>query len=200
MYQMRPNKYQQAYFGDARLSTSGIYVSAAGGYASFGGLRSPSILVRSSTGGDQKKVSNIHRSLRMAPLMRSGRGRAGCHRAGRRRGPNGFDLASARCLQQPQAVASDLLGTLVTLPLEIELQARPLIGVHGLEVGSLELAIGRRLRHEQRSIGPADSHFRVTLDRCGGVVGVCLKFTLRRILGATGNRHGARYGGKSQKL
>ena len=104
--------------------------------------------------------------------------------------PNGLDLASTRCLQQPQTVADRLLCLLVALPLVIELQACPLIRIHGLEVvGSPELAIGHWLRREQRTVGPANSRFRLSMDRCrcgnvGG--GSWLGFTLSRIGGATG--------------
>jgi hypothetical protein len=85
---------------------------------------------------------------------------------------------------------------LVALPLEIELQARPLIRIHGLEVGSLKLAVGRGLWSEQRPVGPANSQFWLSLGRCVSVEGVCLKFALSRILGATTNRHRTRYGGE----
>jgi hypothetical protein len=119
------------------------------------------------------------------------------------------NLAFARCLQQPQTVAYGLLRLLVALPLVVELQPRPLIRIHGLEVDPPELAVGRRLRYEQRPVGPANPDLRVSLHggggggsggRCGGLDGICLNFSLSRILGATGSRHRARQGGERQKL
>jgi hypothetical protein len=53
------------------------------------------------------------------------------------------NFAFARCLQHPQTVAYGLLRLPVALPLVVELQPRPFIRIHGLEVGSPELAIGR---------------------------------------------------------
>jgi hypothetical protein len=119
---------------------------------------------------------------------------------GRQRRPNGLNLASARCLQQPQTVAYLLLRPLIALPLVIEPQARPLIRIHRLELGHLEFAVGGWLRYEQRPIGPANSKVRVSLGRCGRLDGVGFNFVLRRILSATGKRHRERKGGEGQKL
>ena len=114
------------------------------------------------------------------------------------------ELAHARCLQQPQTVACDLLRTQVALPLVVELEARPCLRIHGLEVGSAKLAVGRRLRCEQRAGGPANSIFRVSIGRRGSLDRssldrICLSFALSRIGGATANRHRARYRGQGQK-
>ena len=115
--------------------------------------------------------------------------------------PGGLNLAPARCLQQPQTVAYHLLRGLVALPLVVELQARPLIRIHGLQIGCLQLAVGRWLRCEQRALGPVNSQLRVYFgrrgSRCGG--GFCLDFTLSGMVGATGDRHCARYGAERQK-
>jgi hypothetical protein len=60
--------------------------------------------------------------------------------------PNRLNFACAGRLQQGQAVARSLLGILVALSLVFGLQAGPFNRIHGLEVGVVELAIGRRLR------------------------------------------------------
>jgi hypothetical protein len=75
---------------------------------------------------------------------------------------NGLNLACARRLEQAQAVACNLLGILVALPLVIDFQAGPFIGIHSLDVGSLELAVGCRLRREQRRVRPVDSRFSIS--------------------------------------
>src|SRR3979411_2060226 len=106
----------------------------------------------------------------------------------RQRLPSGLNLASARCLPQPETGAYHLLRICIALPLVVELQARPLIRIHGLEVGSPELAVGRWLRYQQRPVGPTNSQFGVSMGQCGSVGGVGLIFTRSRILGATGNR------------
>ena len=72
---------------------------------------------------------------------------------------NALDLACAGCLQLAQPLSSCLFGILITLTLELGLQAGPLVGVHRLEIGSLELAVGRRLGRKQRRVGPADAKF-----------------------------------------
>jgi len=118
----------------------------------------------------------------------------------RQRGPNRFNLASARCLQQPQTVAYLLLRPLVALPLVIEPQARPLIRIHRLELGAPELAVGGRLRYQQRPVGPANSKVGVSLGRCGRLDGVGFDVVLSRMLSATGERHRERQGGEAQKL
>jgi hypothetical protein len=119
---------------------------------------------------------------------------------GRQRGPSGLNLASARCLQQPQTVADPLLRLLITLPLVIEFQARPLIRIHRLELGHPELAVGGWLRCEQRRVGPVNSKVRVSLGRRGSLVGVGFDFVLSRILSATGKCHRQRYDREGQKL
>jgi hypothetical protein len=118
----------------------------------------------------------------------------------RQRGPNRLNLASARCLQQPQTVADRLLRPLVALPLVIEPQARPLIRIHRLELGAPELAVGGRLRYQQRPVGPANSKVGVSLGRCGRLDGVGFNIVLSRMLSATGERHRERQGGEAQKL
>ena len=60
--------------------------------------------------------------------------------------PNRLDFACAGRLQQDEALARSLLRVLVALPLILDLQAGPFIRIDGLEVGSLELAIGGGLR------------------------------------------------------
>lgn len=72
---------------------------------------------------------------------------------------NVLDLAQARCLQPAQAVACRLFGILIALPFILGLQARPFVGVHRLDIGSLELAAGCGLGRKQRRIGPADAQF-----------------------------------------
>src|SRR5476649_2920962 len=107
----------------------------------------------------------------------------------RQRWPSGLNLASARCLQQPQTVAYLHFRPLVALPLVVELQARPLIRIHGLEFGPPEFAVGGWLRYQQRPVGPANSKVRLSLGRCGSLDGVGFDFVLSRILGATSQRH-----------
>ena len=59
---------------------------------------------------------------------------------------NRFDFASGGRLQQGEAVAGGFLRVKVALSFVFNPQATPLIRVDGLEVGSLELAIGGGLR------------------------------------------------------
>ncbi len=118
----------------------------------------------------------------------------------RQRGPNRLNLASARCLQQPQTVADLLLRPLVALALVIEPQARPLIRIHRLELGAPELAVGGRLRYQQRPVGPANSKVGVSLGRCGRLDRVGFDVVLSRMLSATGKRHRERQSGEAQKL
>ena len=70
---------------------------------------------------------------------------------------NALDLAGAGCLQLAEAVASRLLGILITFPLELGLQALPLIGVNRFEIGVRELAARSRLNREQRRVGPVNA-------------------------------------------
>ena len=59
---------------------------------------------------------------------------------------NRLDFASGGRLQQGEAVACGFLRVQIALPLVLNLQAAPFIRIDGLEVGSLELAIGGGLR------------------------------------------------------
>jgi hypothetical protein len=113
---------------------------------------------------------------------------------------NGLDLAHGRGLQQAQAIARSLFGILVALPFEIDFQAGPLLRVHRTRVGSFELAVRRRLRHQQRRVGSVDSQFRilawfnVSMDADGSYPDLTLnrnRFTLSRIARAAGEGHGA---------
>src|SRR5262249_27390421 len=69
---------------------------------------------------------------------------------------SGSNSAAAGRLQQAQALASGLFCFAVALPLILNFQALHFIGIHDLAVGSLELAIGHRLRHQQSSIRSAN--------------------------------------------
>src|SRR5438132_8957233 len=60
--------------------------------------------------------------------------------------PNRLDFACAGRLQQGEAFARGLLRIQVALSFVLDLQAGPFVRIHGLEVGSFELAIGGRLR------------------------------------------------------
>jgi hypothetical protein len=122
---------------------------------------------------------------------------------------NGLNLARTRRLEQVQAVARNLLGILVALPLVIDFQAGPFIRVHSTDVGSLELAVGRRLWCEQRRVGSVDSQFSISTwfsvsmgtdvsrsdlmpNRSG--------FTVSRIASAPGDCHCAEDDREGQKL
>ena len=70
--------------------------------------------------------------------------------------PSRLDLAGAGGLQQGQAVARGLLGIQVALSLVFDLQAGPFVGIDGLEIGSVELAIRRWLRRQQRQVRSPD--------------------------------------------
>ena len=59
---------------------------------------------------------------------------------------NRLDFASGGRLQQGEAVACGFLRVQVALSFVLNLQAAPFIRIDGLEVGSLELAIGGGLR------------------------------------------------------
>ena len=77
--------------------------------------------------------------------------------------PNRLDLAGARRLQQSEALARGFLRIQVALPFVLDLQAGPFIRIDGLEVGSLELAIGDRLRRQQRQGRPPDFWFGISI-------------------------------------
>ena len=113
--------------------------------------------------------------------------------------PNWLDFACAGCLQQDEALARGFLRILVALSFVLDLQARPFIGIDGLEVGSFELAIGGGLRRQQCRIWPPDfwfgisNWFGVSTGAYGSPEGRCLAFvqrrtdfTLRRIARASG--------------
>src|SRR5438477_465531 len=104
----------------------------------------------------------------MAPSMNSTRCCPLFLADGGERMSNGLDLASARCLQQPQALARDLLRALIALPLVIEFEPRPFGLIDGLAVGSPELAVRRRLRYQQCPSGPVNSPFRAFTGWRGG--------------------------------
>jgi hypothetical protein len=103
--------------------------------------------------------------------------------SGRSPMPNGLNLAHARLLKQAQTVARNLLGILEALPLVIDLQAGPLIRVHNTDIGSLEVAIGRRLWCEQRRVGSVDAQFSISawFSVLMGTRGSCLDLRLNRI-------------------
>src|SRR5438445_2417730 len=126
---------------------------------------------------------------------------------------SGLNPACARCLEQAQAVAGNLLGILVALPLVVDFQAGPFIRVHNLKVGSLDLAVGCRLWCEQRRVGSVDSQFSistwfsVSMGTRGSADGSCsdlvlnrIEFTLRRIARAPGDCHRAQNDGDGQKF
>src|SRR3977135_4524986 len=75
---------------------------------------------------------------------------------------NGVNLACARLMEQAQAVARNLFGILVALPLVVDLQTGPFIRVHCLNDRPLERAVGCRLWCEQRRIGSRDSQFSIS--------------------------------------
>jgi hypothetical protein len=121
----------------------------------------------------------------------------------------GLDLARARRLEQEEAVARNLLGILVALPLVIDFQAGPFIRVHGTNVGSLVLAVGRRLWCEQRRVGSVDSQFSIstwfsvsmgTDVSCPDLMPKRSGFTVSRIARASGDCHRAEDDRESQKL
>jgi hypothetical protein len=122
---------------------------------------------------------------------------------------NGINLACARRLEQAQAVARNLFGILVALPLVVDLQTGPFIRVHGLNVCSLELAVGCRLWCEQRRVRSVDSQFSIST-RFGVSVGTDgsgpdlvlnrIEFTVNRIARAPGDRQRAENGREGQKL
>ena len=60
--------------------------------------------------------------------------------------PNRLDFACAGRLQQDEALARGFLRIQIALSFVLDLQAGPFVRIHGLEVGSLELAIGGGLR------------------------------------------------------
>src|SRR5437879_8137219 len=77
--------------------------------------------------------------------------------------PNRLDFACAGRLQQGEAFARGLLRIQVALSFVLDLQAGPFVRIHGLEVGSLELAIGGRLRRQQRRVRPPDFWFGMSI-------------------------------------
>jgi hypothetical protein len=62
-------------------------------------------------------------------------------------------------LQLAEALARCPFGILKTLPLVFDLQARPFLRVHRLDVGSLEFAVRSRLRYEKGRVRPASAQF-----------------------------------------
>jgi hypothetical protein len=62
-------------------------------------------------------------------------------------------------LQLAEALARRLFGILITLPLVFNLQVRPFLRVHRLDVGSLEFAVRSRLRYEKGRVRPATGQF-----------------------------------------
>src|SRR5438477_5866402 len=106
-----------------------------------------------------------------------------------------------RRLEQAKAVARDLFGILVALPLVVEFQTGPFIRVHSLDVRSLELAVGRRLWCEQRRVRSADPQFSRST-RFGVSVGADgsgpdltlnrIEFTVDRIASASDDRQRAK--------
>jgi len=110
-----------------------------------------------------------------------------------------LDFAGRGPLQLAQALSRCLFGFLITLPLVLDFQASPFIRVHGLDVGPLEFAVGRRLRSKQRRIGPAypqlgmlrrfgaHASMRMQANRsCSGLPLSETAFTRRRIARASG--------------
>jgi hypothetical protein len=126
---------------------------------------------------------------------------------------NRLNLAHARRLEQAQAVARNLLGILVALPLVVDFQASPFIRVHGPNVGSLELAVGCRLRCKQRRVRPVDSQLRistwfsVSMGTCRSADGSSpdlmlnrIEFAVNRIARAAGDCQRAENDRDGQKL
>ena len=87
--------------------------------------------------------------------------------AGKASRPRGFRLAPARGLQPPQLLAHRLLGGLIALPLVLDLDPRPLVGIERLEIGTAEAAIGRMRGDQQGAIGPAGE--RMFANDCRGL-------------------------------
>ena len=75
---------------------------------------------------------------------------------------NGVNLAGARRLEQAEAVACNLFGILIALPLVVDFQTGPFIRVHSIDVCSLELAVRCRLRCEQCRVRAVDSQFSIS--------------------------------------
>ena len=109
----------------------------------------------------------------------------------------GIRLGCDRRLEQAQAVARDLFGVLVALPLVVDFQTGPFIRVHGADVRSLELAVGCRLWREQRRIRPPDSQLsrsarlgmsRGANERGPGLTLDRIEFAVNRIARAPGDR------------
>ena len=122
--------------------------------------------------------------------------------------PSRLDLAGAGGLQQGQAVARGLLGIQVALSLVFDLQAGPFVGIDGLEIGSVELAIRRWLRRQQRQVRSPDPGRNISIwlgvsagthestdRRRFAFVRGRTDFTLRRIARAAGEQHRAQNDG-----
>jgi hypothetical protein len=101
-------------------------------------------------------------------------------------GSLGIGLAPIRCPQPSLALSGGLLRMLVAPPLVGGFQPRKLLGIHGLELGSLEFAIGRR------RLGPAGP-------RCRRCVADRDSLPLH-IAGAAGGRQCAQYEGKGERF
>jgi hypothetical protein len=122
---------------------------------------------------------------------------------------SGINLARARRLEQAQAVARNLFGILVALPLVVDFQTGPFIRVHGVDVRSLELAVGCRLWREQRRVRSVGSQlgrsarFGMSVGADGSGPGLTLnriEFTVNRIARAPGDRQRAENDREGRKL
>ena len=71
--------------------------------------------------------------------------------------PDRLDFTCAGSLQQDEALAHGFLCIQIALSFVLDLEAGPFIRIDGLEIGSVELAIGGRLRREQCRVRPPDS-------------------------------------------
>jgi hypothetical protein len=74
-----------------------------------------------------------------------------------------LDLAEARSLQLVEAGPSYHFGIAIALPFILGLQARPFVRIDRLHVGSLELAVGRRLPRQERRGRPVNAQFGMQL-------------------------------------
>jgi hypothetical protein len=114
-------------------------------------------------------------------------------------------LAALRCPEPPQAFAFGSRCAPIALPLVGRLQPGKLLGIHGLEVGCPELAVGWRLRRELRVPGLADPRLRwcdsTGLGWSGSTQWRCRR-TRRpiRMAGAACNRHREEQGREGQEL
>ena len=122
---------------------------------------------------------------------------------------NGVNLACARRLEQAEAVACNLFGILIALPLVVDFQTGPFIRVHSIDVCSLELAVRCRLCCQQRRVRPVDSQFSIST-RFGVSMGADrrgpdlmlnrIKFTVNGIARAPGDRQREKNDRDGQKL